>query len=237
MASQAMALENTYSTKTLIGNWQENRDLFGNKYAPADKTNNNRPVTSYNIMTSNVKQPAKEFRNIQSAGFSRNHYNNQNFANAGKSWSSLALESKGPKSDNRFISTAGKNFDNPGTGNQQTKNPGVSYNNRTWKLIKGHWLPESIDTAVKKEPTRFGLIEAKEAEWAEIDAQQLFNRNKSVYKSSFRDDNKCWKDFPERITKTTLKRSTQMYPINKENSNFVLRGSRLVNVIPDIVSW
>ena len=104
MASQTLSNQNTYSTKTLIGNWQEERDLFGNNYSPNTQA---RPLTTYNVMTSKTKLPAKEFRDIQSAGHSKKHYSNQSnkskFNDVDKSWSSLSLENKGPKSDNRFI--------------------------------------------------------------------------------------------------------------------------------------
>ena len=39
--------------------------------------------------------------------------------------------------------------------------------------------------------------------------------------------------YPNRITRTTLDKSTQMYPINKYHRDFVLRNARLVNVVPD----
>ena len=106
-----MSLENPYSTKTLMGNWQEERQLFGNKYNPAIS---NKQPTTYNLMHSSLKLPAKEFKNLKTAGFSRNSFNEGvngvKFNGVEKGWSSLGLENKGPRSDNRFLSTVRQNY-------------------------------------------------------------------------------------------------------------------------------
>lgn len=222
MASQLMSMENTYSTKTLVGNWNEERTLFGNNYHPNVI---NRPLTSYNIMTNNINgksNPAVEYRKLQSAGFSRTNYSRipgltDNVS--GKTWSSLSLSNAGPQSDNQFLTTVRKNYNNPGVGLDNVQqnqvdvkaNPGVAYNHRNWKMIRGHWLPEPIDNLATKQPVNYGLIQSKEKEWADIENAKIFNKNKSVYNSSFRElvrPGESKNIYPKRITKTSLDRST-----------------------------
>ena len=84
-------------------------------------------------MNSKIKNPAQNFKNIQSAGFSATPVCTK-LGQVEKSWSSLSLLNKGPNSDNQFMTTVGKNLSNP------TKNViNKDYGNRRWNIIRGHW--------------------------------------------------------------------------------------------------
>ena len=238
MTSKTAQSRNAYSQKTLIGNWQENRALYGEPISILS----NQPMTTYNIQTSTVRQPATEFKNLQPAGYSQKMSGDLLPFDSkvdDNNWSSLSLPSKGPKSDNPYMTTIKKSYGITGIDQEvDVKNrPGIAYNNRTWRMGEGHWVPESIDVEGDTNPINFGLKQEKERKWAEIARLELFNENKSIYKSEIGcKEKRQIHEFPERKIKTTANRSTITYPINNHR-DFALRGGVLNNVVPDIVNW
>ena len=235
MASQIMKFENAYSNKTLIGNWSEERELYQHKPMTASA-----PRTKFTLDQDHTLLDG--YRKLQSAGMvsrstqllaSKNNLDN-------KGWSSLSLKNKGAHPENQFTSTNRKNYLNPYLPIKHLHNAQIQsfgYNQRSWKMIKGHWEPEPLDTKCIGNQTDSGLHDKKQTEWRKDEKSKIFGHDGSDYQSNF-GFNKSKNIFPKRFIRTTLSKSTQLNPIIKDNGpNLILRGSRVTNIVPDIVNW
>ena len=83
----------------------------------------------------------------------------------------------------------------------------------------------------------YGIYLQKQTEWRKDEKSKIFGHDGSDYQSNF-GINKSKNIFPKRFIRTTLSKSTQLNPIIKDNGpNLILRGSRVTNIVPDIVNW
>jgi len=215
-------LENPFSNKTLVGNWKENRDLNGLVSVPA---RGHVTLATHRDMTE--RNPVSGFPQIRAAGFSRAA--GGDMGTLDRTFSSLSLKSLMPPSDNTYLTTCEKSY------NRARCETAIGYGTRNWKIIKGHWLPEAVDTSTHRRAMQYGVLDGRKAAWKkQQDELNWAKINKpTTYTHAYKDPPRT-AAYPSRVTKTTLDRSTQMYPINKWHRDFVLREKRLVNVVPDI---
>ena len=142
-----------------------------------------------------------------------------------KNWSSLSLKSKGPQTDNTYITTSSIAYKNDLRVEQ--------YGNRKWNIGDSHWQPESVDLPVIKEPMMYGVLESKIAREKKL-AEEIRLANQpgsTTYRTSFVGNKPIYPR--NNLTKNRGKIATNMYGINKWHKDLVLRNQRLVNVFPD----
>jgi len=215
-------LENTFANKTLVGNWNEDRTMNGLVSVPANGRLN---VTTYNTMCE--QNPITGLNQIKSAGFSR--AKGASINSLDRTWSSLSLKPQTEQSDNQFLTTTEKAY-NRGKSNAA----GFGYGTRKWNITRGHWLPESVETSTHTSNMMYGVLDARNERIAKREADLNWMKlNKPTTYSIAYKDRPVAHAYPSRMTRTTLAKSTQMYPINKYHRDFVLRNARLVNVVPD----
>lgn len=215
-------LENTYANKTLVGNWSEDRKMNGLVSVPASGRMN---VTTYRTMCE--ENPITGMNQIRPAGFSRAKHAGS--TSLDRTWSSLALKPQTEQSDNQFLTTTEKAYNRT-----KSNASGFGYGTRKWNIIKGHWLPESVETSTHRENMMYGVLDARNERIRKRQEElNWMNLNKpTTYSIAYR-DRPGTNAYPSRVCRTSLDRSTQMYPINKYHRDFVLRDARLVNVVPD----